>query len=735
MVSALLDMSLKAGVVIGAVLFLRLLLKGAPRVWSYALWSVVLFRLLCPVSFESDLSVLRREVRFEVEEQTFAVYEAMEPGQAGEMVYHAVGDALNGGLDTIPVRLEPGYETALGNQSKYGFLFHDDVWFLVFCGLWPLGVLVMAGRGGLSLLVLKRKLRGAAYRGENVYEAEELETAFVMGLFFPRIYLPTGLGEEERACVLCHERHHIARLDHVTRALAFAALCLHWFNPLVWLAFRLAGKDMEMSCDEAVMKKLGGESRRVYSQSLLNLATGRRMAFGTPLAFGEGDTKGRIMNVMKWKKPKVWVSVLAMLVCAVGICACASDPKTPEDTPVQPTVEEPTQPAQEEPTQNSEFPNRRGLAFSELEQGQTVYLNEDVVLAGEGSRVEWQVTYARTGLTLQVGLRAHANGCEYVADVDGGTGTGIFEYVDPGIYTPFVRNVDLGYESEPNATGVVNFDLLLEGDYFQNATPWPEVEEETLRLPEGAQIIGDLPGNISLLPELYNAVLDHHRSEKSEGNFCCASIVVLDNYPGTRSHPITGEDDLAVMDYFLWVLYQEYQFTEEGIVDMGGSHLPVSIRMEENGDGSWSVRNYWVPRDGSYYVEDIRMCFPEDIVEEALDSQKYIMVQKQDCYAQAVAWAKVSANADLDVEAVISGLLDEICSSPMTSSSPQDYIDAHPIAYRELLYYGDYTRAYCHDHLQAYYEENHYGKGTVDAPEGEGLRERVMERLLGELSA
>ncbi|MDY4507460.1 MAG: M56 family metallopeptidase, partial [Candidatus Faecousia sp.] len=136
--------------------------------------------------------------------------------------------------------------------------------------------------------------------------------------------------EGERTFIIAHERHHIRRHDPLWKLLGYCALCLHWFNPLVWLAFCLAGKDMEMSCDEAVIKRLGEHIRADYSQALLRLATHKRIVSGMPLAFGEGDTKGRVMNMAKWKKPKVWVSVLCVALCLVILAACALNPKQEE---------------------------------------------------------------------------------------------------------------------------------------------------------------------------------------------------------------------------------------------------------------------------------------------------------------------------------------------------------------------------------------------------------------------
>ena len=200
----------------------------------------------------------------------------------------------------------------------------------------------IAGTGSMILysivqyIRLRRKLVGAvAYTG-NVYRADYIDTPFVMGIFAPKIYLPSNIPTQEQKYIIAHERHHIRRCDHIIKLLAYCALCIHWFNPLAWAAFILAGKDMEMSCDEAVIREMGPQIRADYSASLLRLATHKKMIAGMPLAFGEGNTKGRIMNMAKWKKPKLWVSMICVLLCAAVLVACAVNPQksdTIDDTP------------------------------------------------------------------------------------------------------------------------------------------------------------------------------------------------------------------------------------------------------------------------------------------------------------------------------------------------------------------------------------------------------------------
>ena len=316
----LLNMSLTASAVILCVLLVRLLLCRAPRVFSYALWAVVLFRLLCPVSLTAGFSLLGltdAPVRAAAAHATVVEYVPQDVVHAPEpQVVLPVPDGVNDALNTV---LPQGEEQTAADPLEAPVAIAALVWLA--------GVLAMAGYSAVSLVRLRRRLAGAVPLEGNVWLADHISTPFVLGLFRPRIYLPSALPEGERSYILLHERHHIRRLDHIVKLIAFAALCVHWFNPLVWLAFVLLGRDMEMSCDEAVLKKLGESVRADYSASLLSLATGRRIIAGTPLAFGEGDTGSRVKNVLRWRRPRTGLVLLAAAVCVAVIAACAANPR------------------------------------------------------------------------------------------------------------------------------------------------------------------------------------------------------------------------------------------------------------------------------------------------------------------------------------------------------------------------------------------------------------------------
>ena len=308
----ILNMSLTGSIVIAVVLLARLFLKRAPKIYSYALWAVVLFRLLCPLSITAGLSVLK------------PIPVTTTPG-ISTVSYQPVAQAVR---ENIPVPVQPQFVPT--QQAKPPETNASPMEAAAY--IWAAGASTMALYSVVQYWILRRRLAEAVLLQGEIYVADCISSPFVMGILRPGIYLPSSTPMKERRFIIAHERQHIRRGDPVWKLLGYAALCLHWFNPLVWLAFVLAGKDMEMSCDEAVIQRLGEHIRVDYSQALLRLATHKRIVSGMPLAFGEGDTRGRVLNMAKWKKPKVWVSILCAALCLVILAACALNPKQEETT-------------------------------------------------------------------------------------------------------------------------------------------------------------------------------------------------------------------------------------------------------------------------------------------------------------------------------------------------------------------------------------------------------------------
>ncbi|HOR86354.1 MAG TPA: M56 family metallopeptidase [Bacillota bacterium] len=308
----ILNMSLTASIVIVLVLVVRLLLQKSPKAFSYALWAVVLFRLLCPVSFSSEYSLLSL---FNTSVSDSGAYSSMTyiPSDIVHAEYPRVDLPLPDVSEAINETLPQGQEQLAADPLEFPMSAATI--------LWLLGTVVMLIYSAVSLYLLQIKLIGAVRLRDNIFLADHIATPFVIGIFRPKIYLPSTILEQEQDYIILHEQTHIKRLDHIAKMIAFLALAMHWFNPLVWVAFICAVKDMEMSCDERVLKQMGGEIKTAYSTSLLSLATGHRLINGSPLAFGEGNIKGRIKNVINFRKPAAWVIIVAA-VAVIIVTAC-----------------------------------------------------------------------------------------------------------------------------------------------------------------------------------------------------------------------------------------------------------------------------------------------------------------------------------------------------------------------------------------------------------------------------
>lgn len=333
----ILDMSKIASFVILFVMLVRFALKRAPKIYSYLLWAVVLFRLLCPVSIESPVSFVP-EMETVKDSYTQVKQDNSSVGKEEDIVgvenIYPVRDTLIM-QGWVPATQDEVLTTQNGTQVS-STMQDEILWLEVFIGvgsyIWLAGVIFMVGRSLYSYYKLRQKLVGNIHLRENIYICDYIDSPFVMGIVKPKIYLPSFLKETEQEYIILHEQQHMRRKDHWIKMAAYAAICVHWFNPLVWLAFVLANKDMEMSCDEAVVGQTECDIRAEYSASLLNLATGRQVFSGVPLAFGEGDTKGRIKNMARWKKPSLWIGIVSVMVVAiVGIVLAVNPEKSQKD--------------------------------------------------------------------------------------------------------------------------------------------------------------------------------------------------------------------------------------------------------------------------------------------------------------------------------------------------------------------------------------------------------------------
>lgn len=318
--STILGMSITASLVIMGVVFVRMFLKRAPKVFSYALWTVVLFRLLCPLSFTSAFSFLGL---LNINPSSNAGGLALEPNNINPVP----ASSFPVGMDNSEQAMNSFFQSTASMVNLNPMPTAIELLSII----WLLGIVVLLTYSVVSYIRVSKTILPATLFKNNIYESDQIDTAFVCGFIHPKIYVPTGVGKADLPYILEHEYTHIRRKDYLIKPLAFLVVILHWFNPLVWWSFYLMSRDMEMSCDESVLGRLGKGSKAAYSGSLLSLSV-RKSAplMAHPLAFGESGVKARIKNVINYKKPGFWVIIIAVLTVGASMLAFTANPEKRE---------------------------------------------------------------------------------------------------------------------------------------------------------------------------------------------------------------------------------------------------------------------------------------------------------------------------------------------------------------------------------------------------------------------
>ena len=296
------NMSISASWLVLVVLILRFVLKKAPKWVNILLWGIVAIRLICPFSFESALSLIPSAETFPekvISGPSFDVQTGITP--IDNRINDYLGDRYFEGV-TVPANN--------GNNIM-----------TILTIVWTIGILLLVAYTVISYWRLRRKVDTAVRYKDNIFQSENVKSPFVLGIIKPRIYLPFNMNGQDLEHVVAHEQAHIHRKDHWWKPFGFLLLTIHWFNPLVWLAYVLLCRDIELACDERVIKELGNEQRADYTQALVACSVNRRMIAACPLAFGEVGVKDRVKSVMNYKKPAFWGVVLAVIVCVfVAVC-------------------------------------------------------------------------------------------------------------------------------------------------------------------------------------------------------------------------------------------------------------------------------------------------------------------------------------------------------------------------------------------------------------------------------
>ena len=309
----LLNLSISASWLVLAVLVLRLVSKRSPKWMNVLLWGMVALRLMLPFSIESALSLIPSAETVSPEVVQFDPAPTITSGVT--IIDNAVNPSLSESFAAAPLAsVNPLY-----------------VWTYLAGWVWLIGLAAMLAYALVSYLRLRRRVSASIPLRENIYVCDEVPSPFILGIVRPRIYLPSALDEAQRGSVLSHERAHLARRDHWWKPLGFALLAVYWFNPLLWLAYTLLCRDIELACDERVLRGMDAGQVKDYSSALLACSVPRRMLAACPLAFGEVGVGARVKNALRYKKPAFWVVAASVAVCVVVAVCFLTDPPTDTD--------------------------------------------------------------------------------------------------------------------------------------------------------------------------------------------------------------------------------------------------------------------------------------------------------------------------------------------------------------------------------------------------------------------
>lgn len=304
----LFNMSVTASWLVLAVVILRTLLKKAPKAITVFLWALVGIRLVCPFSFESVLSLIP---------SAETVPEAVLTGSDFNIDtgLSAIDSRVNGYLDD---RYIEGVTVPVGNgMTVMGVL----------SAIWLVGIAAMLIYAVVSYIRIYRQVREGVRQEGNIYVCDRISAPFILGVFRPRIYLPSSINNRDAEYVIAHERAHLKRRDHLIKPLGFLLLTVYWFNPVIWVAYILLCRDIELACDERVIKELGEQSKKPYSEALINCSLPRKTVAACPLAFGEVGVKSRIKSVLNYKKPAFWVVIVAIIASIAVAVGFLTNPK------------------------------------------------------------------------------------------------------------------------------------------------------------------------------------------------------------------------------------------------------------------------------------------------------------------------------------------------------------------------------------------------------------------------
>lgn len=738
----LLNMSIAASWLILAVILLRFLLKRAPKWLPCTFWAIVAVRLICPFSLESSLSLIPSTETIPVQN----IYSS-DPAIADNPHYHH----LQSGIPQLDNALTP-----VLTETKSGVVLRSNIELLA--ALWIFGMILILSHALVNYLRIHAMVREAVPLKDNVLLCDAVRSPFILGIVRPRIYLPSDMDHEQMDYVLAHERAHLKRRDHWWKPLGYLLLAVYWFNPMVWAAYLLLCRDIELACDEKVIKGMDIKEKKSYSEALVSCSMQRRMIMACPLAFGEVGVKERVKTVLSYKKPAFWLILAAIIACAaVAVCFLTN----PKDDSFRISVVIPA--GSEESVYYSDeeiSPNRNKVT---LLTGAGL-VDTPVVLKLE---FDSQGNAGEELISLTYGMPVKIDAGEDTwfkvgAVMSNPTDEDIVIYVPiKGVEVRIAGHAVDKSATEPDISNLSGSEIEKSGSGISDEME--EEEEDTYNEEDVISFLGVIVGNTmdtleptilvkpmgDEIPYEYVAfVLPVEESDWGKLENSLVAITCKDSFEepqalgppygelisidGVRTSPaqrVYTEAESAITDAIL----KKYASTYPEHYDFACCDFILLQEMSETpvvGDTTHIITYYgWALYTKFNISAQSLECVGSTHLPLALSfelngggyhlkefwepgSGSYFVSDVRDKFPSDIAedgtdsqkfiipqiqscYDQAIRYSGLDTEVIVGSLLDTICSAPAASSNPQDYIDAHVIEYHELLYFGEYTLRCC----------------------------------------
>ncbi len=565
---SVINTSIAATWLILAVLLVRMVFRRTPRWTMCLLWGMAGLRLVLPFSLRSIFSLVPSAHTLP---ETIE-YDAVPQIQSGVSV---LNDSVN------PILSEHFAATPQNSANPIQILLG------VGGVIWSLGMLAMVLYLVVSSVVLRCRVHTATRLRDNIFCSEKVTSPFVMGIFRPRIYLPYALEGDVLESVVAHEQAHLRRGDHLAKPAAFLVLTLHWFNPLVWLGYILLCRDIELACDQRVIKDLAPEKRKAYSRALVCVGSGMHAAAACPLAFGEVGVGERVKQVLSYKKPALWVIIAAAAVCTlIALCFLTDPPHRPEDIFGRQLIEEKC--IYHSPLLSSlSSPSRR---YAVTADGRLVVIDA-------------QETQNKGRLTEVSLTQGSFDNCFFEwPDV-------VAQEVWQDDITPAILRRE-NHRAWSVISGSERYTLLLQKDgsvymasgvYLQSDPEAAEYTRVFLLMEDNNAPPDDLD------VALNEAAISRNKGGYLSGEFQCAAHTVLE----TECKPLS--DDTTRLTAYAIMLYEEYSMSDGVPVAVSGSNCPVAVTFDITSAGEYTLVEYWEPDDGTLYAPSLREKFPSGV--------------------------------------------------------------------------------------------------------------------------